>query len=94
MDRQKVEVNISNGELYFVFSCPHCLGTIIVHNNETRCCIFRHGVFKNNFQQMNPHTSKDDCERFVTNGEIEGCGKPFRFVFSYPDNYVEKCDYI
>lgn len=79
---------------FFTFDCPHCAGSVIVHNKETQCCIFRHGVYKSNYQQMNPHTHKEACEALSSSGQIVGCGKPFRFVYSPAGNYVEECGYI
>ena len=80
---------------YFIFNCPHCVdGVIIVHQKETACCIFRHAIRKSNGQQINPHTPKEECDRLFDGGLIEGCGKPFRFVYSTTGNYVEKCGYI
>jgi hypothetical protein len=55
--------------------------------------IFRHGQFKN-YTLINPHASKSECEEYISNGEIYGCGKPFMIV-KKDDNYVaEKCNYI
>lgn len=79
---------------FFIFECPHCNGTVIVHRSETACCIFRHAVQNSTFQQINPHTPKEECDRLRESGQIHGCAKPFRFVYSNPQNYVEKCDYI
>lgn len=89
-DREEVK---EDGDV-FQFLCPHCKGGIITLKNETRCCIFRHAVLKQNYQQINPHTSKEECERLKEQDLVEGCCKPFRFVYSQPNNYVEKCDYI
>jgi hypothetical protein len=41
-------------------------------------------------QNVNPHASKAECEKWVRNGEVYGCGKPFRFD---GDN-VSICGYI
>jgi hypothetical protein len=46
---------------------------------------------------MNPHASKEECERLVREGLIYGCGKPMLVVKKSPppDEYgVEGCDYI
>lgn len=79
---------------FFIFECPHCDGTVIVNRSETACCIFRHAVHNSNFQQINPHTPKEECDRLRETNQVHGCAKPFRFVYSKPQNYVEKCDYI
>lgn len=39
---------------------------------------------------INPHASKEECERLVREGLIYGCGGAFRF----DGKTVEKCDYI
>jgi hypothetical protein len=71
-----------------ILICPHCNGTVeIVALN---CRIFRHGIFKRNGQQIPPHASKLDCDRWVERSEIWGCGKPFKIE----DNVAVVCDYI
>lgn len=80
---------------FYQFKCPQCNEIVEVEQNQVNCCIFRHGIFEVNGsqQQIPPHSSKQQCDKFVEDGLLEGCGKPFRFVFGSP-NYVEKCDYI
>ena len=81
----------------FIFLCPHCDGTIVVQQAEINCQIFRHGILKDTGNQVNPHSSKQECEHLYQNNLIYGCGKPFRV---YRDNesstwnYVDICDYI
>lgn len=89
-----IEFTTEIGDFYF-FKCPHCQEEIIVHKNEVNCKIFRHGVYKSTKKQIDPHMKKEECDRLYNFGEIYGCGKPFRFVFS-PDgfHYVIICDYI
>jgi hypothetical protein len=73
-----------------IFVCPHCEMSILIEKEDYNCCIFRHGVYKNTYNQMNPHESKENCEKLVD--EIIGCGKPFRI-----DRETDKilvCDYI
>lgn len=77
------------------FSCPHCEQTIMVKINEINCSIFRCGVFKNNFQQIPPHESKLNCDKYFFENLIFGCGKPFQLVKNNGDNFIPiKCDYI
>ena len=78
----------NDNHLYVI--CPHCDGVSAIHPSEINCGIFRHGVFKVNGQQMNPHESKENCDRFAEQGLILGCGKPFRLV----NGSAEICDYI
>jgi len=91
------EITYIQEENVFVFVCPHCDGTVVVHQSEVNCQIFRHGIMKDTCNQINPHLSKQDCDYLVDNELIYGCGKPFRM---YRDNessnwnYVDICDYI
>jgi hypothetical protein len=75
--------------LNLIVTCPHCNIPIII--DELNCKIFRHGVFKNTNQQINPHASKIECDDYITNDLIYGCGKPFKII---DNNNVEICDYI
>lgn len=80
----------------YFFECPHCQGGVQVLQNQVACKIFRHGTYKQpDNPQIPPHLPKDQCDELVRTGQINGCGKPFLFVFA-PDgrNYVEKCGYI
>jgi len=69
-------------------TCPYCNGEIIII--ELNCKIFRHAVFKDNGKQLDPHASKELCDRVIEENLVYGCAKPFRIV----DGKVEKCDYI
>lgn len=87
MEEQNLEYNI--------VVCPHCSSKILIFNNEIACAIFRHGVYKSNGQQMNPHAPKEQCESEFNNGLIFGCGKPFRVSLKSENKLVaEECDYI
>ena len=80
---------------FFLFTCPHCAGTVQVFPDDLRCHIFRHGALKNGQGQMDPHTPKVECDRLVSEGLIWGCGKPFRVVYSQEgEPYASVCDYI
>jgi DNA-directed RNA polymerase subunit RPC12/RpoP len=72
--------------------CPHCNSQIEIL--ELNCKIFRHGVYKKNHQQINPHASKSECDYLAQNDLIYGCGKPFQII--QKDNNYETiiCDYI
>jgi hypothetical protein len=43
------------------------------------------------FGRCNPHTSKEECEKLVDKGIVDGCGKPFQLNLK---NEPEICDYI
>lgn len=67
-------------------TCPHCGIYIAVMKNEIACGIFRCGILKDG-QQMNPHASREECEKTEVQA---GCKKPFKFH----ENRFEACDYI
>jgi hypothetical protein len=85
---------LESGFEFYIFTCPHCEGTIIVHHNELNCRIFRHGALKANQEQMNPHCPKGECDRLVAENLIIGCGKPFRVEGEGVGAKVVVCDYI
>jgi long-chain acyl-CoA synthetase len=47
---------------HIIIQCPHCKEYIQVFKNEFNCKIFRHGVFKSNLKQIDPHLKKEDCD--------------------------------
>ena len=55
---------IIEGDFYF-FNCPHCNQEVIVGIKELNCAIFRHAIYKNNYQQVDPHLQKDECEKLL-----------------------------
>ena len=86
----KKRKNKKNKDLSYFIKCPHCEGTVQISKNEINCKIFRHGVYKKNNKQINPHLPRKECEQLIKNDEIHGCGKPFRF----DGKTAEVCDYI
>ena len=82
-------IYIKSQDLYY-FPCPHCNALCQVNKSDIRCTIFRHAVNKEDCSFVNPHASQEECERWVSNGEVYGCGKPFKF----DGNTVEICGYI
>jgi len=71
--------------------CPHCQQWIDIV--ELNCRIFRCGIFISNGQQIPPHASKEECDRIQ--GEIYGCGRPFRVDPCADGSYVATvCGYI
>ncbi len=80
-------------EVMLIVQCPHCGGDVVIE--QLNCKIFRHGIFKKNGKQINPHSPKSDCDMYVEKGLIYGCGKPFRVVVQDNNTYkAEICDYI
>lgn len=79
----------------YIFECPHCHQYVEVNRNEINCRIFRHAVYKNNMQQINPHASKEECDYLRETDKIYGCAKPFIFNTKNDGNFtVEICEYI
>jgi len=76
------------------FECPHCKNCIIVNTNEINCGIFRHGVFKETGQQINPHETQANCEQLVESNLVYGCAKPFEIVKIADTYQIKICDYI
>lgn len=75
-------------------SCPWCKGSIVISPSELNCRIFRHGVFVDSGQPMNPHAPREECERLVAEERIRGCGKPFRVDGAGERFVAVECDYI
>lgn len=74
---------------YEYYKCPHCdLDIIIIDIN---CGIFRCGIFKDTGKQLNPHATKDECDKVFKENLIYGCGKPFKITV---DKKLIICDYI
>jgi len=81
-------------EHFYIFSCPHCNQEIEVKKNELNCCIFRCGIYKNNYNQIPPHSSKIECNRLKNLDLIFGCSKPFKFIIIDNVKKIIICDYI
>ena len=77
----------------FIIKCPHCNDYIFIE--ELNCKIFRHGVFISNGKQIDAHSSKEECDFFISNNLIYGCGKPFKIIEDNEKNYRSViCEYI
>ena len=83
-----------NSVIQILVNCPHCQLPIQIMSNEINCAIFRHGTFKVNGKQMDPHTPKNLCDRYAENSEIYGCGKPFKISIMNSNIVASVCDYI
>lgn len=75
-----------------IIKCPHCDEFIIIE--KINCGIFRHGILKKNGKQIDPHASKEECDYYIRENKIYGCGKPFRIIFNGSEFNSEICDYI
>ena len=76
----------------FAIECPHCNLMILIE--KLNCGIFRHGVIISTGQQIPPHAPKEECDHFVNNGLIHGCGKPFQILLIDNKVVIQICDYI
>ena len=52
---------------YLIVECPHCKSYIYILKKEINCKIFRHGVYKSNNKQINPHMKKEECDYLSRN---------------------------
>jgi len=66
--------------------CPHC--GISIEIEQVNCAIFRCGIYKKNYQQINPHMPKEEYEKIKD--DIYGCGQPFQL---HNDKLI-KCAWI
>tara|TARA_B100001778_G_C18129882_1_gene424548 strand:- start:291 stop:551 length:261 start_codon:yes stop_codon:yes gene_type:complete len=80
----------NESEKTFYFECPHCKVLCEVKEEDIRCTIFRHAVYKKNSTFVNPHASKEECNKWIREDLVYGCGKPFIF----DGKKVEICGYI
>jgi len=83
---------MSNNNINLIVNCPQCNEIILIE--QLNCKIFRHGVLKNTGVQINPHTIKIECDNYITNDLIYGCGKPFKIIEANNTFIAEICDYI
>ncbi len=77
-----------------IVKCPHCENYIVIYKNEINCAIFRHGILKETYMQINPHTSKDICDKLAIEDKIFGCAKPFKIIYENNEYNAIACDYI
>ena len=77
-----------------LFICPHCKLLLEVEKKKINCGIFRHGVYKKDLKQIDPHMKKDKCDDLFNKKLIYGCGKPFRIKKIENKYIIEICDYI
>ena len=76
----------------FEVECPHCKEYVIIE--QINCAIFRHGVLKENMQQINPHLPQNQCNELKDKDLIYGCGKPFKLENINGIWTAIICDYI
>jgi hypothetical protein len=83
---------IKDNDFYF-FKCPHCDQEIVVQINELNCKIFRHAIYKSNYQQVDPHLNKQQCDNLLLSNLVYGCCKPFEIIEKENKLYSIKCEY-
>lgn len=74
--------------------CPNCKNMILIMSTDINCAIFRHGAYKSNMAQINPHESKEVCDSLFNENKIYGCGKPFKLLSNENNYLTEMCDYL
>lgn len=89
---QNLNNNHNNKILDIVLNCPHCNEPILIE--QINCGIFRHGIYRENLKQMNPHENKIKCDSDFQNELIYGCGKPFQIKIENDHYSISICDYI
>lgn len=86
------QTKILEKNINIVVTCPHCNDQILIE--QLNCKIFRHGTLKTNNIQINPHSSKEECDYYINNNLIYGCGKPFKIIENNDEFKTEICEYI
>lgn len=76
---------------YIIITCPHCTELILIYRQDINCRIFRHAVYKQTNEQVNPHLDKLSCDQLIEHEMVHGCCKPFRLSL---ENIPEICEYI
>ena len=84
--------NVIEKIINIIVTCPHCNDPILIE--QLNCKIFRHGILKSNNTQINPHASKKDCDDYINNGLIYGCGNPFKIIEIDNELKAVTCEYI
>lgn len=92
MDMASVDISEDTDKL--IFPCPHCNEYIIVYKNELNCRIFRHAVYIDTCENINPHMPENECMKLVAENKIYGCAKPFQ-ITQQGNSYIARiCGYI
>jgi hypothetical protein len=80
-------------EDFYFFNCPNCQDEIIVQKNELNCKIFRHAIYKHNFEQVDPHLNFESCEQLKKSNLVYGCCKPFEIIYKDNKLMAVTCEY-
>ena len=76
-----------------IIECPHCKLYVQIFLKDFNCKIFRHGIYKHNFSQIDPHFPKKMCDLLVEKNLIYGCGKPYELILRDGKWNAVKCEY-
>jgi len=76
-----------------VVQCPHCKLMIQVLKKDFNCKIFRHGMYRNNYRQIDPHLPKILCDALKERNLIYGCGKPYELQLINSKWTAVACEY-
>ena len=82
-----------NTETSIMVKCPHCGLYIQILEKEFNCKIFRHGIYKKTFRQIDPHLPKILCDALKERNLIYGCGKPYELQLINKQWKALDCDY-
>ncbi len=74
----------------FIVKCPYDECGVFIEILAINCAIFRCGIYKNTYQQLNPHLPENECKLLKSQDLILGCGQPFKLI----NKIATKCDYI
>ena len=85
------EIKVIDDTLFF--ECPHCSKEILVFLKDLNCRIFRCGIYKDNYKQIDPHLSFENCQKLINENKAYGCVKPFEIIVKDNKYFVDKCDY-
>jgi hypothetical protein len=75
-------------------TCPHC--TWPMDLDPIACGTFIHGfIITEGHKQIDPHASKETCEKYIQEGKVEGCGKRILIIKSHNSDelIVKPVDY-
>ena len=78
---------------HIMVKCPHCTLFIQILKKQFNCKIFRHGIYKKNYRQIDPHMPKFLCDELKACDLIYGCGKPYKLQFINNEWKAMVCDY-
>jgi len=84
-----INIDTNDSNTILICHCPYPDCNIGIEIIEINCAIFRCGIYKDG-KQIDPHLSKEQCDKLKIEDKIWGCGRPFKLV----DGALIKCEYI